>query len=153
MLFDRFLSFLQRLPDRSRASAERSGDDVRIAAAALLIHVLEADGSRDAAETRRLRSVLGEAYGLAGRELDKVLSAGEAADREAVDLHALTGTLKRHLDREGRQDFIRMMWEMAYADGRTDELEDTIVWRVAELIGVENHDRIALRREVCGSRR
>jgi uncharacterized tellurite resistance protein B-like protein len=48
------------------------------------------------------------------------------------------------------------MWEIVYADGELDELEDNTVWRVAELIGVERRDRIEARRkaaaEVPGAR-
>jgi uncharacterized tellurite resistance protein B-like protein len=41
-----------------------------------------------------------------------------------------------------------MMWEIVYADGVRDEVEDNIVWRVAELLHVESADRVRLRREV-----
>ena len=151
-MIERFLTFLQGLPPRPSRTASRPEDDPRIAAAALLVHVLEADGTRDAAETARLRKTLSEQYDIKGGELDGLLAAGEAADHEAVDLYAFTNTLERHLDQEGRADFIRMMWEMVYADGQLHELEDNIVWRVAELIGVENRDRIELRNEVRGPR-
>jgi uncharacterized tellurite resistance protein B-like protein len=150
MIFDRLLSYLQALPERA-SGATRPEDDPRIAAAALLVHVMEADGSRNAKETRQLRRALSEAYGITGRELEAVVSAGETADHEAVDLYAFTNTLKRNLDSEGRSGFIRMMWEMVYADGQRHELEDNIVWRVAELIGVESRERVLLRQQVLGS--
>ena len=38
-----------------------------------------------------------------------------------------------------------MMWEMVFFDGEMHELEDNVVWRVAELIHVERNDRVALR--------
>ena len=37
---------------------------------------------------------------------------------------------------------------MVYADGELHELEDNVVWRIAELIHVERNDRIALRQRV-----
>jgi uncharacterized tellurite resistance protein B-like protein len=151
-MLDRFLTFLQGLPGQSSREVARPEDDPRIAAAALLVHVLEADGNREAHETARLRQLLADQYDIEGRELDRLLEAGETADHEAVDLYAFTNTLERHLDYEGRKGFIRMMWEMVYADGQMHELEDNIVWRVAELIGVENRDRIELRNEVRGPR-
>jgi uncharacterized tellurite resistance protein B-like protein len=42
------------------------------------------------------------------------------------------------------------MWEIVYADGELHELEDNVVWRVAELIGVDSRERIALRHLVQG---
>jgi uncharacterized tellurite resistance protein B-like protein len=43
-----------------------------------------------------------------------------------------------------------MMWEIVYADGQRDELEDNLVWRAADLLGVSQQERIALRRRVGG---
>jgi uncharacterized tellurite resistance protein B-like protein len=37
------------------------------------------------------------------------------------------------------------MWDVVYADGELHKLEDNIVWRVAELIGVDRRDRVAAR--------
>ena len=33
-------------------------------------------------------------------------------------------------------EIIRMMWQVVFADRRNHELEDNMVWRIAELIGV-----------------
>jgi uncharacterized tellurite resistance protein B-like protein len=76
------------------------------------------------------------------------VKAGEAADREAIDLYAFTSVLKRSLTHQSCAEFIKIMWEIVYADGELHELEDNVVWRVAELIGVDSRERIALRRLV-----
>ena len=60
--------------------------------------------------------------------------------------------LTQRLDVAQRIDFIGMMWEIVYADGVRDEVEDNIVWRVAELMGVDRADRIRMRQEVAGRR-
>lgn len=121
-----------------------------MAAAALLFHVMDADGERHAAEIERLEEVMRDSYGVSGAELRALVAAGEDADRDAVDLYAFTSVLGRQLDTEGRRELIRIMWEVVYADGQLHELEDNIVWRVAELIGVDARDRVELRREVAG---
>jgi uncharacterized tellurite resistance protein B-like protein len=45
---------------------------------------------------------------------------------------------------------IEMMWEIVYADGRRDELEDNLLWRAADLLGVSSRERIELRRRIGG---
>ncbi len=55
---------------------------------------------------------------------------------------------ERNLDEAARIDFIRLMWEVCYADGELHELEDNTLWRVAELIGVDSRERIAARQNV-----
>ena len=53
------------------------------------------------------------------------------------------------LDENGRRAIIEMMWKSAFADGHVDELEENIVWRIAELLGISSRDRIMLRRRVA----
>ena len=91
-MLDRLKSFLGSLQERPRA--EPSADDPRVAAAALMVHVIDADGVREDAERRRLREVLSEAYDLTGSELDRVVEAGEEAEREAVDFYAFTSVAR-----------------------------------------------------------
>ena len=143
-MIDRLISFLKELP-APRKAASSPADDPRIAAAALMFHVIDADGVRHRGEAESLRRVLSTTYGIEGAALDELLAAGEKADREAVDLYAFTSVLKRHLDENARVEFIGIMWDVVYADGELHELEDNIVWRVAELIGVSGRDRIAAR--------
>ena len=116
-----------------------------------MFHVVNADGVLQESEKAKLRSVLSEAYSVTGVALDALVAAGEEADREAIDLYAFTRVLKRHLDADARIEFIGLLWAMAYADGRADELEDNTVWRVAELIGVDSRDRIAARQRIKAS--
>lgn len=147
-MFDRMLSFLKDLP--ARAERRPGGeDDPRVAAAALLYHVMSADGVRQDTEWERFKTLLAETYSVRGAELDALAKAGEKADNEAIDLYAFTSMLKRHLDADARKAFIELMWEVVYADGELHELEDNVVWRVAELIGVESRDRIEARRRVA----
>jgi DnaJ-domain-containing protein 1 len=45
-----------------------------------------------------------------------------------------------------------MMWEIAFADGAVHELEENIVARIAELLGVSPHDRVRLRHVAAAER-
>ena len=40
---------------------------------------------------------------------------------------------------------------MVYADGERHEMEDSVVWRIAELLGVDASVRNAIRRRVVAS--
>ncbi|MBA3448372.1 MAG: TerB family tellurite resistance protein [Pseudaminobacter sp.] len=145
-MFERLRAFLGNLPSGGRLSRE---DDPRVAAAALMYHVMNADGVRHDAEWERLKELLSEAYDVTGAELEALLHAGEKADNEAIDFYAFTSVLKRHLGEEDRIEFIRVMWEVVYADGLLHELEDNTLWRVAELIGVDRRDRVLARQEAA----
>lgn len=146
-MFERMISFLKDLP--SAGSRRVREDDPRVAAAALMYHVMNADGDRQDVEWERVKQLLAQSYGISGDELDRLAKAGEQAEHEAIDLYAFTSVLKRNLDEEERKDFVAMMWEVVYADGELHEMEDNTIWRIAELIGVESRDRIEAKRKAA----
>ena len=148
-MIDRLLSFLKDLPGQRTPRAPAGADDPRVAAAALMIHVMDADGTRREEEVERLKAALGRHFGASGEELETLFRAGEDADREAVDLYAFTSVLKRDLDEATRISFVGLLWDVVYADGEVHELEDNLIWRVAELIGVDSRDRIASRQRAA----
>ena len=114
-----------------------------------LVIEVDADGVRQDAEWDRMKALLSEQYDISGAELSQLVRAGQKADSEAIDLYAFTSVLKRHLDEEARVHFIRLLWEVVYADGELHELEDNTLWRVAELLGVDRRDRVLARREAA----
>ena len=145
-MLDRLKSFFGALPRRHAQSATVAEDDPHVAAAALMLSVIEADGLHGEIEQERLREALRLAYGLSGTALDTVIAAGVAARREAVDVSFLTGALARTLDDAAKADFVGILWEIVHADGVSHEVEDNTVWRIAELIGVAPHERLVQRR-------
>lgn len=148
-MLDAIKSFFAEL-DGSASDEPFEETDQRLAAAALLYHVIAIDGAVSAEERRKLCEVLTRHYQLDDDEVAELMAAAEAADHEAVDLYGFTSVLKRRLDADGRKGVIRMMWEMVYADGSMNEFEDNVVWRVAELLGVSSRDRMELKRSVRG---
>jgi len=127
-------------------------NDLRLAEAALMCHVIAADGKITQEETARMSSLLKEQYGLSDAEFEELFSAARKADLESVDLYRFTSLLKKHLDREQRIGIIEHLWEMVFADGKMHEFEDNVVWRAAQLLEVETQDRIAMKQRVRARR-
>lgn len=132
------------------AATSFAEDDYRLAATALLVHVVNADGTTAAVELTRLRSVIDTEFGLDARATAELLQKAEDSDREAVDFYRFTSVLKRTLDDDRRRKIVEMMWDVAFADGVIDELEENSIWRVAELLGVSTRERVLLRQRVAG---
>ena len=147
-MFDRLQKFIQTM-GAEEEQQQLTRDDPRVAAAALFYHVIDADGVSEASERDKLRQLLEQEYALNAAELRKLMDAGKRAEDESVDFYSFTSVLKRSLDAEQRVNFIEMMWEMVYADGVRNELEENIVWRVAELLGVSDRDRVLMRQRVA----
>jgi uncharacterized tellurite resistance protein B-like protein len=127
-------------------------DDTRLALAALLVHCASIDGAASEAERDSLHDLLSRSFGLTGADLDTLLKDAAAAEREAVDLYRFTSVLKRQLSEDERIRVIEDLWKVVYADGKSHEFEENLVWRVAELIGVHRQDRIAKKLAVAESK-
>lgn len=121
----------------------------RLAAAALLIHVISIDGEPSQVEHRKLRLLLEDRFNLDPEAADKLIALAKRAESDAVDLYQFTSVLMRTVNDEGRLRIIEMMWELVYADGRVTEFEENVVWRAADLLAVSARDRIDLKRRAA----
>lgn len=119
----------------------------RLAVAALLVHLATVDGTEKPEEFKTISLALKEHYGLDDSAVAKLITEARRKDREAVDFYQFTARLAR-LETEEKHAVIRMMWQVVFADNTNHELEDNMVWRVAELIGVSPRDRTILRNQM-----
>jgi uncharacterized tellurite resistance protein B-like protein len=136
------------------AHGQQSFDDTgyRLAATALLIHVISIDGEPSAAEKRKLHSLIESRFGLDPRAADQLIASATLVEGEAVDLYHFTSVIMRSVNEAGRLRIVEMMWELVYADGEVSEFEDNAVWRAADLLGVSSRDRIDLKHQVAAKR-
>ena len=141
--------FLNEVGVGEKTASRFSENDYRLAAAALLIHVMSIDGQDTAAERDKLHDLLRRQFDLDDDAVSELITVATAADREAVDLYAFTSLINRSLDEDGRRRLVKMMWEMVYADGRVNEFEDNVLWRASDLLGISQRDRVEMRREVA----
>jgi len=124
-------------------------DDHRVAAAALLINLVGADGVVTDKEKAALHDVLKARFGLDEAETADLIEAGRRREADAIDLYGFTSVLKRSLDEAGRAGVVEMMWEIVFADGAAHEIEDNLVWRAADLLGVPDRERMELKRRIA----
>ena len=149
-MFESFKSFIAEFVDGKKHPDQFAEDDYRLAAAAMLVHAAAIDGEMSQSERDKLHAVIMQRFALDDATTDELITKATAAEHEAVDLYHFTHQLNRALDDDGRAKIVEMMWEIVYADGQRDELEDNLIWRAADLLGVSAHERIALRRRVGG---
>jgi uncharacterized tellurite resistance protein B-like protein len=149
-MFAAFKSFVSDIVDGDKHPSQFADDDYRLAAAALLVHAAAIDGEMLPSERNKLHSVIKQRFALDDAKTDELIDKATAVEHESVDLYHFTHLLNRVLDEEGRAKIIEMMWEIVYADGKRDELEDNLLWRAADLLGVSPQERIALRRRIGG---
>ncbi len=148
-LWSSVTDFLERISDGEARAEQLPDQEMRLAAAALLVHAAAIDGSFRGEERQKLKEALRTRFELSDADVRALLKEAEAREAEAVDLYRFTSVLCRKLDQEGRQRIVEMLWEVAMADGVLHEFESHLVWRAAELLGVSTRDRVKLRKDVA----
>jgi uncharacterized tellurite resistance protein B-like protein len=134
-----------------QSRGDRGFDDrgYRLAATALLVHVISLDGEPSEVERRKLHGLIETSFGLDRGTADRLIAEATLVEGEAVDLYHFTSIIMREVDEAGRRRIIEMMWELVYADGQVSEFEDNVVWRAADLLAVSARDRIDLKHSVA----
>ncbi len=130
------------------ADSEMADNDPRLAVAVLLVHLAAVDGAVDQSEKLAVRHALMDYYGLEEDAVRKLVHEARRRDAEAVDFYRFTSALAG-LPEEQRIEIVRMMWQVVFADSENHELEDNMVWRIAELIGVSARQRTILRNQMA----
>ena len=148
-MFASFKSFVSDFVGGEKHPSQFADNDYRLAAVALLVHAAAIDGDMSQRERDKLHSVVKRRFNLDDALADELIDKATQAEHEAVDLYHFTSLLNRTLDEAGRARVIEMMWEIVYADGRRDELEDNLLWRAADLLGVSARERISLRQRIA----
>jgi uncharacterized tellurite resistance protein B-like protein len=147
-MFESFKNFVAEFVDGDKHPSQFADNDYRLAAVALLVHAAAVDGDISQSERDKLHSVVKRRFALDDAATDVLIGKATVAENEAVDLYHFTSLINRTLDEGGRAKVIEMMWEIVYADGRRDELEDNLLWRAADLLGVSPRERIGLRQRI-----
>jgi uncharacterized tellurite resistance protein B-like protein len=151
-MFQAFRKLLSDVSEGGKHPSHFEANDYRLAAAALLVHAVTIDGTMSDLERDKLHAVIKRRFGLDEAATDELVLEATEAEHEAVDLYHFTSLINRSLDEDGRRRMVEMMWEIVYADGRVTELEDNLIWRAADLLGISSRDRIELRNRVAAHR-
>jgi uncharacterized tellurite resistance protein B-like protein len=149
-MLDTLRQFIADLASPTASQSRAFNDsDYRLAATALLVHVISLDGEPSDIEKRKLHSLLESRFKLDPGTADQLIASATVVEGEAVDLYHFTSVIMRSVNEEGRLRIVEMMWELVYADGQVTEFEDNVVWRAADLLGVSSRDRIELKHRVA----
>ena len=141
--------------DRLRAwlTEEQEGlsgdrDTLQLAVAALLMEAAHVDGPLGAQERAAVQRLLERKFGLSAAASRALAESGERQAERSAQLFGFTRTINERVARERRVELIEMLWEVAYADGALDPLEDAMLRQVGGLIDVADAERGAARQRV-----
>jgi uncharacterized tellurite resistance protein B-like protein len=123
-------------------------DTLQLAVAALLMEAAQVDGSLGEQERAAVQRLLERKFGLSAAASRALAESGERRAEQSAQLFGFTRTINERVPRERRVELIEMLWEVAYADGTLDPLEDAMLRQVGGLIDVADAERGAARQRV-----
>ena len=138
-MLDRIQGFFNGLTGAAKQS-EFAEDDIRVSLAAICFQVIEADGLVHEAEVAKLRNLIKSYFELEKADIDHLMSVSREAGKEAVDYYRFTSSIKRQLTEEQCREFIGVLWDLVKADGQQTEMEDHIIWRISDLLGLSENE-------------
>ena len=141
-----FDAFLRRLtaPDPDPLS----GDDCRLALAALLVRIARTDGDYARVEIDAIDSILKTRYNLGPFEVSELRAEAEQLESEAPDTVRFTRAIKDTVPHDDREQIVEALWEIVLADGTRDHEEDALMRLVAPMIGINDRDSAHARQRV-----
>jgi uncharacterized tellurite resistance protein B-like protein len=151
-MFEAFRKLIGEFNEGDKHHSQFGDGDYRLAATALLVHAAGIDGDISEAERAKLHAVIQQHFKLDDAATDELMAEATKAEQQSVDIYRFTSGLNRSLDEAGRARIVEMMWQIVFADGRMTEFENNLIWRAADLLGVSQHERIALRELVAGQK-
>src|SRR3954471_6690155 len=96
-MFEAFRKFIGEFGEGDHAPAF-ADNDVRLAAAALLVHVAGIDGAISEPERAKLHAVLKQHFNLDDATTDRLVAQAPEAEQESVDFYRFTSRLTHSLD-------------------------------------------------------
>lgn len=148
------LDTLKRLFEARPAAADTPPDEhaLRLATAALLFEVVQADGEVHDDERRLMRAAIQSTFELPAEELDALLREAEESSARSVSLYDFTQVVDAAYPPEQKKRIVELLWLVAFADARKDALEEHIVRKIAGLLHVSHPDFIDAKQRARGTR-
>ena len=134
-LFMQVIETISAPADADAGPADREAA-LRLATAVLMIDVARADHVFEESEFDRVLKLIEAHFDVTPEQAAELVNiAGEKAE-ELISVHEFTQLLHEHLSEEEKARIISLLWQIAFADGRLDKYEDSLVLKISDLLYV-----------------
>ncbi len=144
---------IKRLLDQVRdaLAAEATEDNrepaIRLATAVLLADVAQADDVFDETEFDHMLRLMEAHFQLDPEDAAELVNQATEEAEGLVSLHAFTDVLHQNLSEDEKASIVRLLWNVAYADGNLDKYEDSLVLKISDLLHVSRGRVMSLKHD------
>jgi len=119
-------------------------EEIRYAAAALLVVCAKADFEEHPEEFDAITKLLASAFQLGEHEIGELIGYVEE-DTGLKRLEEFTNLVNQYYSLEAKEMLIENLWQVAFADGRLDQFEEQYISRVAFMIDIPQRHVAAIK--------
>jgi len=109
---------------------------------ALFLEMMTMDDDCRDSEHAAILSLSKKCFSLSTEQAERLIVSAEQKRKQAVDYFEFTSLINKRCSQEEKIQLIRSLWQIAYADGALDPLEEYLVRKIADLLGVPHTDFI-----------
>lgn len=109
---------------------------VRMATAVLMAEVARSDYDYDEREFELLMELATHHFEISPDAAAELANEASESAEDNVSLHQFTQLLNRNLDDREKEHVVSLLWQIAFADGRLDKYEDSLVLKISDLLYV-----------------
>ena len=115
---------------------EKRDAAIRMATAVLMIDVARSDYVFEESEYERVLQLVESHFGLSPEDAAELVNSANAKAETLVSAYDFTKVLHEHLNHDEKARIVELLWLIAYADGRLDKYEDSLVLKISDLLHV-----------------
>ncbi len=109
---------------------------LRLATAVLMVEVARADHVFEQSELERLLTLIASHFELSTEDAADLIDLASETTDDVAHLHDFTQLIHNHLTETEKALIVGLLWEVAYADGRLDKYENSLVLKISDLLYV-----------------
>ena len=123
-------------------SLESFEDEMILSICVLLIEVSKSDDDYDDLEKTKIIDLLEKQFSLSHDQIDPLMKMADKKNNEIVSLHEFTASINKEYTYSEKKNVIKMLWDIAYSDGRIDKYEDYTIRKISDLLYIKHSDFI-----------
>ncbi len=131
----------------TEVSVDDEKHSLKLACAILMFEVLRADMHADESEMRTICQHVMQAFSLSEHETKQLMEKALQESINAVSLHNVVRTINDEYQPPEKRELIRILWDVAYADGQLNPHEEYTIRKLADWLYVPHRDFIQTKHE------
>ena len=90
----------------------------------------------------KIIDLLEKQFSLNHDQIDILMKMADKKNNEIISLHELTASINKEYTYSEKKNVIKMLWDIAYSDGRIDKYEDYTIRKISDLLYIKHSDFI-----------